>query len=130
MRLIDKDKLMEKLEIAEDCDNCKHNHHSIYCGMGSEFVTACEAICEAPEVDIPHWIPCSERMPEEYGNYLITTYDGDVDITIKCMKCGLELSHSSSCCHYPRTSITWRYDINEKTLPYDIWNGVNYKNEM
>lgn len=57
-------------------------------------------------------------------------YDGDVDITIKCLKCGLELSHSSSCCHYPRTSITWRYDINEKTLPYDIWNGVNYKNEM
>lgn len=28
----------------------------------------------------PHWIPCSERLPEEYGNYLITTYDGDVDI--------------------------------------------------
>jgi len=26
------------------------------------------------------WIPCSERLPEEYGNYLITTYDGDVDI--------------------------------------------------
>ena len=80
MRLIDKDKLMEKLEVAEYCDNCKHNHHSIYCDMESEFVTACDAICEAPEVDIPHWIPCSERMPEEYGNYLITTYDGDVDI--------------------------------------------------
>ena len=26
------------------------------------------------------WIPCSERLPEEYGNYLITTYDEDVDI--------------------------------------------------
>lgn len=26
------------------------------------------------------WVPCSERLPEEYGNYLITTYDGDVDI--------------------------------------------------
>ena len=75
MRLIDKDKLMEKLEIAEDCDNCKHNHHSIYCGMGSEFVTACEAICEAPEVDIPHWIPCSERLPEEEDYYLVTKED-------------------------------------------------------
>lgn len=31
-------------------------------------------------VQEPHWIPCSERLPEEYGNYLITTYDGDVDI--------------------------------------------------
>ena len=27
-----------------------------------------------------NWIPCSERLPEEYGNYLITTSDGDVDI--------------------------------------------------
>ena len=26
------------------------------------------------------WIPCSERLPEEYGNYLITTHDGNVDI--------------------------------------------------
>ena len=26
------------------------------------------------------WTPCSERLPEEYGNYLITTSDGDVDI--------------------------------------------------
>lgn len=26
------------------------------------------------------WVPCSERLPEEYGNYLITTHDGNVDI--------------------------------------------------
>lgn len=24
------------------------------------------------------WIPCSERLPEEYGNYLATMDDGDV----------------------------------------------------
>lgn len=28
----------------------------------------------------PHWIPCSERLPEKYGNYLVTTDDGEVDI--------------------------------------------------
>ena len=26
------------------------------------------------------WIPTSERNPSEYGNYLITKTDGDVDI--------------------------------------------------
>lgn len=26
------------------------------------------------------WIPRSERLPSEYGNYLITTEDGEVDI--------------------------------------------------
>lgn len=28
----------------------------------------------------PKWIPCSERLPKEYGKYLITTHDGNVDI--------------------------------------------------
>ena len=26
----------------------------------------------------PHWIPCSERQPEEYGNYITTMNYGDV----------------------------------------------------
>lgn len=35
----------------------------------------------APSIDaVPQWIPCSESLPEEYGNYLITTHDGNVDI--------------------------------------------------
>ena len=25
-----------------------------------------------PTVDIPQWIPCSERLPEENGRYLVT----------------------------------------------------------
>lgn len=26
------------------------------------------------------WIPCSERLPKKYGNYLITTGEGEVDL--------------------------------------------------
>ena len=33
---------------------------------------------DAPDTNVG-WIPCSERLPEEYGNYLVTT-DKDVDI--------------------------------------------------
>jgi len=25
-----------------------------------------------PSADVPHWIPCSERLPEEYGEFLVT----------------------------------------------------------
>ena len=28
----------------------------------------------------PGWIPCSERLPKKYGNYLITTGEGEVDL--------------------------------------------------
>lgn len=33
--------------------------------------------CEEPPAQ-PEWIPCSERLPEQYGNYLATMCDGDV----------------------------------------------------
>jgi hypothetical protein len=36
-----------------------------------------EVIANLPKVG--KWIPCSERLPEEYGNYLVTS-DEDVDI--------------------------------------------------
>jgi hypothetical protein len=29
---------------------------------------------------VQRWIPCSERLPERYDNYLITTGEGDTDI--------------------------------------------------
>ena len=35
----------------------------------------CELSSVQPE---PQWIPCSERLPEKYENYLATMDDGDV----------------------------------------------------
>ena len=29
-----------------------------------------------PSADVPHWIPCSERLPEEGGEYLVTDVSG------------------------------------------------------
>ena len=33
---------------------------------------ALDVIDEQPTADIPQWIPCSERLPEENGRYLVT----------------------------------------------------------
>ena len=68
MRLIDADALMEK---AWDADT----------RVGYVQVVDVGDIKDAPTVEPePHWIPCSERLPEKYGNYLVTTDDGEVDI--------------------------------------------------
>lgn len=34
---------------------------------------AIEKLKEVPTVEPIEWIPCSERLPEKYGEYLITT---------------------------------------------------------
>lgn len=36
-------------------------------------------IADAPTIELPHWIPCSERLPEEDGEYLCD-YNGHLHI--------------------------------------------------
>ena len=75
MKLIDADAYLDSIkprgisdELWKECKEYKS-------------ITAFPAIEISPVIDPqPYWVPCSERLPEEYGNYLITTYDGDVDI--------------------------------------------------
>ena len=45
-------------------------------------------IAEAPTIDaVSEWIPCSERMPSEQGEYLVTvTYEGDT--YVECLHYG------------------------------------------
>lgn len=33
-------------------------------------------IKQIPTIDEPQWVPCSERLPEESGKYLVTVLDG------------------------------------------------------
>lgn len=40
--------------------------------------TCCECVENLPSADVPHWIPCSERLPEEDGEYLVTDVSGGV----------------------------------------------------
>lgn len=66
----------------------------------------------------PRWIPCSERLPEEYGNYLITTYDGNVDIgTIDPKGKSVWSACDADGFYWIRNVIAW------KPLP-DPWKGA------
>lgn len=58
MRLIDKDEVMKKLSIADECEDCPFCSEEIFCGKQQDFVDACEAICDAPVVEIIHCKDC------------------------------------------------------------------------
>lgn len=74
MRLIDADALMETLGITSlDCDKCEwKSGYGSYCSRGADFTDACSAIEDAPTIATePHWIPVTERLPEEYADVLV-----------------------------------------------------------
>ena len=77
MNLIDRDALIDALDIAEDCSICRYDNHG-FCTKGSEFVNACVAIFDQPTITIPQWIPVTERLPEKCKYYLVTD-DGYVE---------------------------------------------------
>lgn len=68
MRIIDADALKipnTYTDAFENCRNCKL--------LDQDQVR--EIINNAPTIDaVSEWIPCSERLPDERGQYLVTTY--------------------------------------------------------
>lgn len=54
------------------------------------------------------WVPCSERLPKEYGNYLITTHNGDVDVgTIDPKKKGVWSACDADGFYWIREVVAW-----------------------
>lgn len=76
MRLIDADALIEKLKQHHDFSV---NAWGGFRGMPIQDKARCDElsnsiaeIINAPTIEAPTWIPCSERLPEERGIYLCT----------------------------------------------------------
>lgn len=60
------------------------------------------------EKTVQHWIPCCERLPEKYGNYLITTHGGNVDIgTIDPKKKSVWSACDSDGFYWLREVVAW-----------------------
>jgi hypothetical protein len=71
-RYIDADALKESVHahdyVLKDCLNSTDK--------GMFTVGIMQAIDEQPTIDaVPHWIPCSERLPEDSGDYLVRPSD-------------------------------------------------------
>lgn len=75
-KYIELDALMKTLDIKEDCLDCNGFVKGGLCARGGAFVDVCEAIFDAPTIDIPTWIPCSERLPEERDRIIVQSADG------------------------------------------------------
>ena len=64
--LIDRDKLMDALGIAKECEDCQHKSGP-FCDMGSEFVSACEAIYDAPSAEPDDWLEKNKDLILQAG---------------------------------------------------------------
>lgn len=60
-RYIDADALMQKLDIKADCKECNSVDHYFGCLKSLDFVNACEAINEAPSIDIVFCKECKHN---------------------------------------------------------------------
>ena len=67
-RLIDADELL------------KHKYHD---SNRYENAVACYYICNAPTIDVPSWIPCSERLPNNDEEVIVSVEDDRADNTFK-----------------------------------------------
>ena len=73
-RMIDADALKEDLRMGKECDiDCPTDWKACHYDRIYAKQDFCEWIDDAPTIEPePHWIPCSERLPEKSGRYLVT----------------------------------------------------------
>lgn len=73
-RYIDADALMQKLDIKADCKECNSIDHFLCCLRSRDFVNACEAINDAPSIEI---VRCKECKHEPICSHSVqhTTHE-------------------------------------------------------
>ena len=79
-RYIDADALMKTLKISDDCKHCEQCEYDYFCSMSGDFVSACEAINEAPSIDIVFCKECIWRDKDNQGEVYCTYVKGLADI--------------------------------------------------
>ena len=65
-------KILERLKEETDCPNCSmYCADANMCGFEEMKKKAMSIVKEVAEEYNGGWIPCSERLPEKYGDYLV-----------------------------------------------------------
>lgn len=70
---------MDELISKQDAINALKRAETLARAFGYHVVL--ETVRELPSAE-PRWIPCSERLPEEDGVYLVTTSKGQVQVHV------------------------------------------------
>lgn len=107
------EKLIERLEelkeasINEDCpivpnsEDCEMEYSCASCYLNAVIKFVNELAEEyATDTNGGKWIPCSERMPEEESNVIITTKAGNVMVGMYTKKYGQRMSEGFICDDY------------------------------
>src|SRR5574344_709069 len=118
MRLIDADKLL-----YDDID-CKDGH--------TYMVVRAFEIDSQPTVEVPQWIPCSERLPEETGYYLCSVEWYGTSTKELLISNGHEIQDRIMLIHYLESNKSFKEAENFSTykviawqpLP-SVWKGEN-----
>lgn len=69
MRTLDADALYETLCHIWDRSDSEEFENAVF-----------ESIANAPTVEVPTWIPVSDRLPEKDGYYLVSEDDGNIEV--------------------------------------------------
>ena len=72
-RYIDADALRETIEFCHYFGDVGTTFNA------SEKEALMQIIDGAPTIEVPKWIPCSERLPEDSGDYLVRPSDNALD---------------------------------------------------
>ena len=97
----------------KDCGECEaYDEEKHHCPKFCKVIT--EAVKEIEE-NRNGWIPCSERLPEEYGDYPVTYSDGKTGLNSFITYAGMNRWRVCSSASCVKEVIAWR-DI--KIEPY------------
>lgn len=110
MRLIDADKLL-----YNDID-CEDGH--------TYMIVHAPEIERQPTVEVPQWIPCSERLPEDLNDKNIDCFLVTDGFLIWMAYYNSEIGWQFAECTNSRNKIDWTEIIAWQPLP-SVWKGEN-----
>ena len=103
---------MNKQEIEKSIKSLKHHVATWKGKFPSPHFEACETAIKCMEKQLTNgWIPVSERLPEEYGRYLVTTVYGKVKESEFDLKKWWQIDNSTISLEWeeePNKVVAWR----------------------
>ena len=107
MDLIDRGKLIKAMNV-----NCKVKDDRDAINVARAFNKILDIIHNAPTIDVPTWIPCEERLPEDIGPVLVTWKNNDPASYYQY----IVGKHFIGTAHYHRGKWYWYSSVTEDLL--------------